>query len=589
MSNYEGERLSALQDLNLLDTPPSENFDRITRMASQIFGLPIAAVSLTDVDRQWFKSRVGVEHQSIPRDRAPCAQVAEKTEVLVVADIAADSFYRDSNLGRSGIRFYAGAPLITREGFGLGALCVLGTEPREVTEREIGALRDLAAMVMAQIELQHAYGRIEPVSGLPNRTQFYDDMADLAQDEQDAQGRLAVLIDLAETTQIDNLFRVMGPGHLDVCIQSAGRLLRSVLGRTRTIYNVSATQFAFLVTSGTSKEETVARLDRLVSQLQAETDLRFLLTPVAGVVPFTASGIEPAELLQALNSAAQDARQGNKQVSVFSLENDEKHRRRYKLLQDFRTALQSEDQLSVVYQPRMDLVSGRCIAAEVLLRWRHPELGSVSPAEFIPIIEHSTHVRDLTLWVLNDALARSRRWLDGGFAMPVSVNVSAANLEDQQFAEHVMLALMRHGIVPSMLELEVTESAIMKDTGAALKTLHALCDAGIKLSIDDFGTGYSSLSYLQTLPTKVVKIDQSFIRNLDADERGQNLVRSMITLSHDLGYQVVAEGVETGAVRDLLTEMACDEAQGYLFAKPLPAEDFAQWAQSDGWREVAAA
>ena len=160
----ESARLDALRQLNLLDTPPSESFDRITRMASQIFGLPIAAVSLTDKDRQWFKSRVGVAHQSIPRDRAPCAQVAEHREPVVVEDLRADACYAQSVLAGTGARFYAGAPLITREGHGLGALCVIGVEPRTVTELEMSALRDLAAMVMAQIELQHAFGRIDPTS-----------------------------------------------------------------------------------------------------------------------------------------------------------------------------------------------------------------------------------------------------------------------------------------------------------------------------------------------------------------------------------------------------------------------------------------
>lgn len=589
MLDYECRRLGALQELNLLDTPPSESFDRITRMASQIFDLPIAAVSLTDVDRQWFKSRVGVQHQSIPRDRAPCAQVAERTEVLVVEDMAEDACYRDSHLGRSGVRFYAGAPLVTKEGFGLGALCVLGTEPRHVTEREIRALTDLAEMVMAQIELQHAYGRIEPVSGLPNRIQFYDDMTDLARDEQDANLRLAVLIDLAETAQIDNLTRVMGPGHLDACVKAAARLLRLELGQQRTIYNVSSTQFAFLAAKGSQEADALVELGDLLSHLQAATDLRFLLTPVAGIVPFTPTGIEPAELLQALNSAAQDARHSNNQASLFSLERDEKHRRHFKILQDVSEALRSDNQLALVFQPRIDLQSRKCVAVEVLLRWQHPELGNVSPSEFIPIIERSAHVRDLTLWVLNAALGQSRSWIDAGFTMPVSVNVSAANLEDHVFVEHVMAALMRHGIPPLHLELEVTESAIMKDAKAALRTLEALRAIGIKLSIDDFGTGYSSLSYLQKLPTEVVKIDQSFIRNLDGDERGQSLVQSMITLSHDLGYRVVAEGVETNPVRELLTQMSCDEAQGYLFAKPLPALELETWMKSGQWRDKAAA
>lgn len=163
----EEARMDALLQLDLLDTDPSEAFDRITRMAATLFELPIAAVSLTDRDRQWFKSRVGVKHTSIPREGAPCAQVAETAAVLVIPDMFADPCYRNSHLARSGIRFYAGAPLTTQEGYGLGAMCVLGLEPREVTSSELVALKDLSAMVMAQIELQHAFGRVDHSAGCP--------------------------------------------------------------------------------------------------------------------------------------------------------------------------------------------------------------------------------------------------------------------------------------------------------------------------------------------------------------------------------------------------------------------------------------
>ena len=179
MQNEE-DRLRALRDLGLLDTPPSEAFDRITRMASQLFDLPISAVSLTDKDRQWFKSRVGVEHWQLGREKAPCAEVATSRELVVLPDLLDNEYYRDSELAQAGIRFYAGAPLVTRDGFGLGSMCVLGPQPRTATPEELNALQDLAAMVMAQIELQHAFGRIDPVSELPNRNQFIEDLGDLA-------------------------------------------------------------------------------------------------------------------------------------------------------------------------------------------------------------------------------------------------------------------------------------------------------------------------------------------------------------------------------------------------------------------------
>ncbi|RYF18847.1 MAG: GAF domain-containing protein, partial [Oxalobacteraceae bacterium] len=238
MQDYREEaRLDALYQLKLLDTSPSESFDRITRMASQIFDLPVAAVSLTDRDRQWFKSRVGVEHSGIPRDKAPCAQVAETTEPLVIEDFLTDACYADSPLGRAGTRFYAGAPLITRDGYGLGALCVLGMEPRQVSPPELAALVDLAAMVMSKIELQHAFGRIDPVSGLATRNQWDDDLMDLARDHP-GQQRFAVVVDLARDDLISRIARVMGSARVDEMIQEATQALRTALGPDRTVYHV---------------------------------------------------------------------------------------------------------------------------------------------------------------------------------------------------------------------------------------------------------------------------------------------------------------------------------------------------------------
>jgi EAL domain-containing protein (putative c-di-GMP-specific phosphodiesterase class I)/GGDEF domain-containing protein len=572
----EEERLDALHALTLLDTPPSESFDRITRMASQIFNLPISAVSLTDRDRQWFKSRVGVDHCSIPRDRAPCAQVAESSDVLVIPDFARDAYYADSALGRSGIRFYAGAPLVTREGYSLGALCVLGTEPRVVGASEVAALKDLAAMVMAQIELQHAFGRVDPLSGLPNRNQFLDDLADLTVEHPDV-ARIAVLVDLARPEQIGAYARVMGPSRVDDLVREAARELRRLVGPERRLYHTAATQFAFLAAPGVRQNDYVRRLAEKHRQARQRSMTGMLLTSAIGVSLFTPSSTTPQDVLRALYSAAQDARSAPDLVSAYSSAADEAYQRRYQLLQDFGPALRCDNQLRLVFQPRIDLCTGGCAGAEALLRWNHPVLGAVSPGEFVPIIEHSPHAQAMTAFVLDRALAQARRWGEAGHGLVMSVNISAANLHEPDFARAVEAALRRHGVAPERMELEVTESAVMQDAGQARRQLDALAAAGIRLAIDDFGTGYSSLAYLHDIPAQVVKIDRSFVLKLGNGEREQSLVRSMIGLSHDLSYRVVAEGVETAEAADQLAAMGCDEAQGYLYARPLEVEQFDAW------------
>lgn len=572
----EEARLDALYQLKLLDTSPSESFDRITRMASQIFGLPVAAVSLTDRDRQWFKSRVGVDHCSIPRDKAPCAQVAESTEPLVIEDMAANPCYADSVLGRAGTRFYAGAPLITSDGFGLGALCVLGSEPRQISSTELSALVDLAAMVMAQIELQHAFGRVDPVSGLATRNQFRDDLIDMAR-EHPGEERLAVVVDLARDDQISRIARVMGGARVDEMIREATRSLRAALGPGRAAYHVGSAQFAFLSPAGVEQVAYMEELRSAFAAIRSSSSVRFVTNVAIGVRPFILGKMSADDVLRGAVSAAQDARSVDGSVATYSSANDTAHRRQYGLLRDFGTALEAGDQLQLAFQPRIDLATGRCVGAEALLRWRHPRLGEVSPAEFIPIIEQTSLARATTQWVLDTAMDQLANWRMGG-ALTVSVNISATNLAETDLIDRIRSGLLRRGLQTGQLEIELTESAIMAQPEQALAMLHDMADAGICLAIDDFGTGHSSLAYLQRLPARVVKIDQLFIRNL-TQAQGSDfvLVETMIGLAHKLGYRVVAEGIETQAAADMLVQLGCEEAQGFWFGRPMEAAAFVEW------------
>jgi EAL domain-containing protein (putative c-di-GMP-specific phosphodiesterase class I) len=565
----EARRLDALYKLNLLDTPPSEAFDRITRMAARLFQLPIAAVSLTDANRQWFKSRVGIEHNTIPRMRAPCGQVADSGDVLVIPDLLQDEFYRDSVLAASGIRYYAGAPLTTIDGHSLGAMCVLGTEPRDTTPDEMAALTDLAGMVMAQIELQHALGRRDAVSGLPNRQQFIEDFQDLQLDAAEGEQRLAVLINLATPQQLAQASRAMKSSYLDELVTASAHWLRDAIGPGRSLYHVATAQFMLLSPAGDVLDSWLPVVEQKMKLALSIAKARYVATPSAGLVAFDVRRADPLLVLRKAQSAAHDAIDSSTHVAVYSHEEDALYQRRFRLLNDFVDALECGDQLRLLYQPRIDVASGACVGAEALMRWQHPELGAISPAEFIPIIERSELAQATTAWVLDTALRQQHAWRKAGLVIQVSVNVTAANLLEAGFADSVAAGLARHRLPSDCLELEITESAIMEQPVKAHATLAAIAALGVGLAIDDFGTGYSSLSYLQKMPADVVKIDQSFVRDLESDVRQQALVTAMITLSQDLGHRVVAEGVETAGVLDFLRRAGCEEVQGYLFAKPL--------------------
>ncbi|WP_127755082.1 GGDEF and EAL domain-containing protein [Devosia sp. 1566] len=576
MQQDEGERLRALNDLGLLNTAPSESFDRITRMASQIFGAPIAAVSLTDKDRQWFKSRVGCGTE-IPRDRAPCAEVTRLGDVLVVSDLSQDPRFKGNVLDQSGVRFYAGAPLTTRDGFTLGAMCVLDTKPRTITPEQARILTDLAAMVMAQVELQHALGRIDPASGLPNRNQFAEDLEDLSRDHA-GQERIAMLVDLVEPVQLNQSMRILGPAYLDTMIKTAAGAIKERLKGEATLYQVGVTQFATVLV-GHNPQVLFDQVQAHFAEV-AETALgrdRAASAPVVGLMPFRLGEVSPAQVLRAALGAAQDARDAGKSVGLYSVALDDAHQRRYALLDGLHDALLAPDQLSLHFQPRIDLRTGRCDGVEALLRWQHPALGNVAPGEFIPLAEATELARPLTQWVIEAALQQAAVWRAAGLELKISVNVSPANLEEADFAERMGEALARYAVPAQALEVEFTESGLIRNQGRILINLAAIRALGIACAIDDFGTGYSSFSYLKDIPAEIIKIDQSFIRTLVPGGADSALVRGMITMAQELGLRVVAEGVETQLAYDFLCEAGCDEAQGYLISRPVPAPAFTAW------------
>lgn len=246
------------------------------------------------------------------------------------------------------------------------------------------------------------------------------------------------------------------------------------------------------------------------------------------------------------------------------------------LQRDLRHAI-ARDELMLHFQPKLHAGSGALAGVEALLRWQHPVRGLVSPATFIPVAERFGLIGELGLWVLDAACRQVRLWHEAGVDVPVAVNLSAHQLRQPDLERRVREALVRHRVPPAMLILEITESVAMDDIEASLRVFDLLDDIGVQLSIDDFGTGYSSLSYLRRLPARQLKIDRSFIRDLDSSPDAQAIVEAVVHLAHALGLKVVAEGVETPEQAAILTRLQCDELQGYLYARPMPERDLLVW------------
>lgn len=295
------------------------------------------------------------------------------------------------------------------------------------------------------------------------------------------------------------------------------------------------------------------------------------------LAPVQLGRTQPDAELRLAHTACRDARDNEKGAGFYSESSDNRYQRRFSLISDFQQALQSDDQLHLAYQPRVQMASARCVSAEALIRWQHPEVGNVSPAEFIPLVENTSMARALTDWVMRNAIRQAASWHRRGLELRISINIAAANLEEQDFSERLLGYLRSEALPLRAIELELTESGLISNGRAARQQLEKLMALGVRIAIDDFGTGYSSLAYLQTIPAHVVKIDRSFISGLDHHQRCQTLVRSMIAMAHELGYSVVGEGVETGEGKEILHSLGCDEIQGYLIARPMTSEDFDSW------------
>ncbi len=250
---------------------------------------------------------------------------------------------------------------------------------------------------------------------------------------------------------------------------------------------------------------------------------------------------------------------------------------RHRIITDLEAALEAADQLRLVYQPRLHLASGRIVAVEALIRWRHPMLGDVSPMEFIPVVETDPVIGQFTDWVLNNAMAFASRLGHEGHSIKVSANVAPANLVIGYLAGRLVELIGVHDLPPSMLELEFTEGALIGDDNRTRSQLRQIRRIGVSVAIDDFGAGFSNLGYLKQIPADVLKIDRSLVQPMLSADSSVTIVKWLIGLSHELGLRVVAEGLETAGMVEMLTAMGCDEGQGYHIGRPMEADALLAW------------
>lgn len=428
---------------------------------------------------------------------------------------------------------------------------------------------------IAERERQLAHNALhDPMTGLPNRNLALERLSSAIM----ADRHIALLY-----MGIGNFRTVTESceaGGGDRVMQQLANRLQMALRPSDSLARLHGDEFVLLL-DGADVDSAVATADR-VQQLSMKPfridNVDIALDCHIGIAGYPSDGVTPEELLRRAGIAMQDAGQLPGRIQVYESGRDAVQQRQVQLIRDLRHAAQREE-LLLHYQPKLDVRNPSRIQAEGLLRWQHPQFGMVSPGEFIPIAERTGSIQILTAWVIEEGVRQLQEWRQRGLMVQLSLNISTDDLIDAELPSRVGHLLGHYQVPASQLIFEITESGVMLNPAVALQVLHGLRDKGIGLSVDDFGTGYSSLAQLKRMPVQELKIDQSFIRDLDDTSEDAVIVRSTIEMSHSLGLKVVAEGVELQRSLDLLDRWQCDSVQGYLISRPLAPQAFEAWMQ----------
>ena len=422
----------------------------------------------------------------------------------------------------------------------------------------------------------------DDLTGLPNRALFFDRLGQAALIyEQEKKSFAVVLIDLDRFKEVNDL-----QGHHvgDLLLKHVARNLSVTMRRTDTVARMGGDEFVLLL-PGVTLENVEIIVKKLHTSLCQRVSLEGVMVEVAssmGIAVFPEHDQDISRLLLKADIAMYAAKRANVGCRIYSPEIETIAARNVEMQNELRYAI-DHGQLILHYQPKISHKTASIMGVEALVRWQHPQHGMIPPDDFIPLAEASGLIQPLAMWVLQAALQQSVKWHAAGFKFTVSINLSTRNLLDGDLPNRVAKLLTNYKVKPEWIVFEITESAVMAEPDLALETLIKLNKIGIQLSLDDFGTGYSSLAYLKKLPVSEIKIDKSFIKDMELDSSDTVIVRSTIALGHNLGMKVVAEGVENSEIWDLLSTLGCDVSQGYYMSRPLTAEALGEWMLQSPW------
>jgi diguanylate cyclase (GGDEF)-like protein len=417
------------------------------------------------------------------------------------------------------------------------------------------------------------------LTGLPNRARAIEALEAVISRRAQSGGCCAVLVlDLNRFKEIND---TLGHGFGDQVLVEVAKRLQLAVRQDDLVARLGGDEFLVLM-ERVEPDYAPGRATGLLQYLRTPLDLpatRINLDASLGLVLYPEHGNDAQTLLRRADIALYEAKASRQGVVVYQPGHDETHLHQLTLMSELRRSIERSE-LSLKFQPKIELSSGKVLHAEALLRWNHPTLGAVRPDEFIPLAEQSGFIRDISRYVLEESLRQNRAWLAAGLDIGVAVNLSAMDLMDADLADFIYARLAQHKVPPSQLILELTESALMGDVNYAIRMLLRLRAGGVRIAIDDFGTGYSSLAQLKRMPVDELKIDKSFVMQMTEGSDDAVIVRSTIELGHNMGLKVIAEGVENEQSLALLRKYGCDMVQGYFYSPPIGADELFDWHRS---------
>ena len=595
--------ISAVNEALIRGESESALLDTVCRLLLDSGGYRMAWIGLLEHDPErsvrpvaqsgyedGYLARAAISWADTKRGRGPTGTAARSGSVQVCRDIASDPRmveWRADALQRG----YASAvalPLIGDCGT-FAVMSIYSTETDAFDDEEVALLQKLAANLAvgivtqrSNLERDRAVARAERLANfdalteLPNRLQLITRLGEAIEKARARAEPLALMtISVDRFSEIQDGFGIAGADELT---RKVAMRIATAAGGRNFMARIAGESFAIFIPQADTERvhETAIRIQLAMNDPFEYAGVPIDVQATNGVALFPDHGLDSDELIRRSDIAIRQARAAGMAYALYSGKSETESPQRLVLLAELRRTIKS-DGLLLHFQPKIDLRSGTVSGVEALVRWPHPERGLVPPVQFVPLAEQTGLIKPITRWVVDAALLQMAGWQRLGKQIPVAVNVSPNNLRDPDFLEQLVALHTQGRARLDLLQVEVTETALMEDPEKAREVLARIRDLGMQIFIDDFGTGYSSLSYIATLPINGLKIDRSFVLDMMKQPRHRAVVSASISLAHTLGLKVVAEGIESVEQARALSELGCDEIQGYLYSKPLPAEDFLRW------------